>query len=65
MFGLLRQLDAACRTGNDLTEASEEAFRQHPCAEVTLSFPGTGVRIDARLLATSATPRPGSPAPER
>ena len=51
MLGLLRQLDAACRTVDDLTEASEEAFRQHPSAEVMLSFPGMGVQLGARVLA--------------
>ncbi|MFJ9822730.1 IS110 family transposase [Streptomyces sp. NPDC101151] len=51
MVGLLRQLDAACRTVDELAAATEKAFRQHPDAEVMLSFPGLGVQLGARILA--------------
>ncbi|WP_331751602.1 IS110 family transposase (plasmid) [Streptomyces globisporus] len=51
MLGLLRQFDAACRTVDDLADATEKAFRQHPDSEVMLSFPGLGVQLGARILA--------------
>ncbi|MEU9120026.1 IS110 family transposase [Streptomyces sp. NPDC048506] len=51
MLALLGQLEAACTAADDLAEAVEEAFPQHPDAEVILSFPGLGVQLGARLLA--------------
>jgi hypothetical protein len=45
------QLEAACTAANDLAEAVEEAFPQHPDAEIILSFPGLGVQLGARVLA--------------
>lgn len=51
MLGLLRQLDVACHTVDELSEATEKAFRQHPDAEVILSFPGLGAQLGARILA--------------
>lgn len=36
---------------DDLAEAVEEAFPQHPDADVILSFPGLGVQLGARVLA--------------
>ncbi|MGW7133428.1 IS110 family transposase [Streptomyces bobili] len=51
MLALLRQLEAACRAADDLAEAVEEAFSQHPDADVILSFPGLGVQLGARVLA--------------
>lgn len=42
LLGLLRQLDAAAQSADDLAEAVEEAFQQHPDAEIILSFPGLG-----------------------
>ncbi|WP_374192991.1 IS110 family transposase [Streptomyces sp. AV19] len=51
MLGLLRQLDAACRTVDELAAATEKAFREHPDSEVMLSFPGLGVQLGARILA--------------
>lgn len=50
-FALLRQLEAACLAADELAEAVEEAFVQHPDAKVILSFPGLGVQLGARVLA--------------
>jgi transposase len=49
--GLLVQLDAARQAGEDLAQAVEPTFRQHPDAEILLSFPGLGVQLAARILA--------------
>lgn len=50
---LLRQLNAACLSAEDLAVATIEAFRTHPDAEVITSFPGlsdlTGARIFAEI----------------
>lgn len=51
MLALLRQLDAACIAADELAQAVEEAFLQHPDAEILLSFPGLGPQIGARVLA--------------
>ncbi|WP_331739434.1 IS110 family transposase [Streptomyces sp. NBC_01187] len=51
MLALLLQLDAACTAADDLAQAVEEAFPQHPDADVILSFPGLGVQLGARVLA--------------
>ena len=51
MLALLRQLEAACIAAAELAEAVEEAFPQHPDAEVILSFPGLGIQLGARILA--------------
>ncbi|MER5795812.1 IS110 family transposase [Streptomyces sp. NPDC001980] len=51
MLALLIQLEAACTAADDLAEAVEEAFPQHPDAETILSFPGLGVQLGARVLA--------------
>lgn len=51
MLALLVQLEAACTAAEDLAEAVEEAFPQHPDADVILSFPGLGVQLGARVLA--------------
>src|SRR5581483_3047149 len=48
---LLIQLDAACAASDDLAEAVEASFRDHPDADIYLSFPGLGVQLAARLLA--------------
>ncbi|MEU7642318.1 transposase [Streptomyces sp. NPDC039016] len=50
-LALLRQLEAACLAADELTEAVEASFLQHPDAEVILSFPGLGVQLGARVLA--------------
>ncbi|MWA08204.1 IS110 family transposase [Streptomyces sp. BA2] len=51
MLALLGQLEAACTAADDLAKAVEEAFPQHPDAEVILSFPGLGAQLGARVLA--------------
>ncbi|MFI1036018.1 IS110 family transposase [Streptomyces sp. NPDC020951] len=51
MLALLIQLEAACTAADDLAKAVEEAFPQHPDADVILSFPGLGVQLGARVLA--------------
>jgi transposase len=51
MLALLTQLEAASKAAADLAKAVEEAFPQHPDAEVILSFPGLGVQLGARMLA--------------
>ncbi|MBB4784246.1 IS110 family transposase [Streptomyces rapamycinicus] len=48
---LTQQLDAACRSVDDLTAATEEAFSAHPDAEIITSFPGLSVMSGARVLA--------------
>lgn len=51
MLALLVQLDAACTAADNLAEAVEEAFPQHPDADIICSFPGLGVQLGARVLA--------------
>ncbi|QUW84029.1 IS110 family transposase [Streptomyces mirabilis] len=51
LTALIVQLDAACRAADDLAEAVEESFREHPDADILLSFPGLGVQLGARVLA--------------
>ncbi|MFV5999073.1 IS110 family transposase [Streptomyces sp. NPDC056231] len=51
MLALQVQLQAACTATDDLAQAVEEAFPQHPDAEIILSFPGPGVQLGARVLA--------------
>lgn len=48
---LLRALDAACRNVEDLAAAAEQAFEQHPDAEIITSFAGLGRLTGARVLA--------------
>jgi transposase len=50
-LALLRQLDAACASADDLAEASIHAFTAHPDAEIITSFPGLGPLSGARVLA--------------
>ncbi|WP_413116691.1 IS110 family transposase [Streptomyces sp. CY1] len=51
LLALIKQLDAACVAADELAEAVEVHFRQHPDAEILLSFPGLGVQLGARVLA--------------
>ncbi|MFC8361860.1 IS110 family transposase [Streptomyces griseorubiginosus] len=51
MLALLIQLEAACTAAANLAEAVEEAFPQHPDAEIILSFTGLGTQLGARVLA--------------
>lgn len=48
---LLRQLDAACASADDLAQAAVESFETHPDAEIITSFPGLGPLTGARVLA--------------
>ncbi|MGW0577850.1 IS110 family transposase [Streptomyces sp. NPDC002920] len=50
-LALLVRLEAACAAADDLSEAVEEGFPQHPDAEIILSFPGLGIQLGARVLA--------------
>jgi transposase len=50
-LALLRQLDAACQSADDLQAAAEEPFNQHPDAGIITSFPGIGALTGARVLA--------------
>jgi transposase len=50
-LALLRQLDAACQSADDLEQAAVEAFNQHPDAGIITSFPGIGALTGARVLA--------------
>lgn len=51
MLALLVQLEAACAAADNLAEAVEQAFPQHPDAEIILSFPGLDTQLGARVLA--------------
>ena len=50
-LALLRQLDAACASADDLEHAAIESFNQHPDAGIITSFPGLGALTGARVLA--------------
>jgi len=50
-LALLRQLDAACQSADDLEQAATESFSQHPDAGIITSFPGIGALTGARVLA--------------
>ncbi|MGW8954787.1 IS110 family transposase [Streptomyces sp. NPDC055709] len=50
-LALLRQLDAACVSAEDLAEAAVESFETHPDAEIITSFPGLGPLSGARVFA--------------
>ncbi|MBW8798959.1 MAG: IS110 family transposase [Streptomyces sp.] len=51
LLALLKQFDSACQASDDLAQATEAAFREHPDAEILLSFPGLGPQLGARVLA--------------
>jgi transposase len=51
LTALLGQLEAACDAEQNLATAVEEAFAQHPDAEIITSFPGVGSLVGARILA--------------
>jgi transposase len=48
---LLRALDAACASADELEKAATDSFNQHPDSEIYLSFPGLGPILAARVLA--------------
>ncbi|MFI2041427.1 IS110 family transposase [Streptomyces bottropensis] len=50
-LALLRQLEAACSSADDLAAATTESFEKHPDAEIITSFPGLGPLTGARVLA--------------
>ena len=50
-LALLRQLEAACQSADDLEQAATESFSQHPDAGIITSFPGIGALTGARVLA--------------
>jgi hypothetical protein len=50
-LALLRQLDAACASADDLEQATTGSFNQHPDAGIITSFPGLGALTGARVLA--------------
>jgi transposase len=50
-LALLRQLDAACASADDLEEAATASFNLHPDAGIITSFPGLGPLTGARVLA--------------
>lgn len=50
-LALLASLEAACRACDELAEATEALFQQHPDAHIITSFPGLGMLTGARVLA--------------
>jgi transposase len=50
-LALLRQLEAACISADELAAAAVESFERHPDAEIITSFPGLGSLTGARVLA--------------
>jgi transposase len=50
-LALLRQLDAACASADELAAATTAHFEQHPDAEIITSLPGLGSLTGARVLA--------------
>jgi transposase len=51
LSALVDQLNAICRSVDELTRAAEDAFGRHERSAVIASFPGVGALIGARLLA--------------
>ena len=56
-LALLRQLDAACASADDLEAAATASFNQHPDAGIITSFPGIGALTGARVLAETGDDR--------
>jgi hypothetical protein len=56
-LALLRQLDAACASADDLEAAATESFNQHPDAGIITTFPGIGALTGARVLAETGDDR--------
>jgi transposase len=50
-LALLRHLDAACASADDLEQAVIASFDQHPDVGIITSFPGLGALTGARVLA--------------
>jgi transposase len=60
-LALLRQLEAACISADELAAAAVESFERHPDAEIITSFPGLGSLTGAGCSPRSATTDPASP----
>ena len=56
-LALLRHLDAACASAEDLEHAAIASFNQHPDAGIITSFPGLGPLTGARVLAETGDDR--------
>jgi transposase len=56
-LALLRHLDAACASADDLEQAAVASFNQHPDAGIITSFPGLGPLTGARVLAETGDDR--------
>jgi transposase len=56
-LALLRQLDTACASADDLEAAAAGSFNQHPDAGIITSFPGPGPLTGARVLAETGDDR--------
>jgi transposase len=56
-LALLRHLDAACTSADDLEQAVIASFDQHPDAGIITSFPGLGPLTGARVLAETGDDR--------
>lgn len=63
MLALLVQLQAACTATDDLAQAVEEAFPQHPDAEIILSFPASASNSAPGCSLRSGTTAAVSPTP--
>lgn len=51
LTALLVQFEAACAAADQLQQAAEAHFEQHPDAQIMVSFPGLGLLTGARVLA--------------
>ena len=56
-LALLRHLDAACASADDLEQAAVSSFNQHLDAGIITSFPGLGPLTGARVLAETGDDR--------
>src|SRR4029077_9143109 len=56
-LALLRQLEAACVSAEELEQAAVASFNQHPDAGIITSFPGLGALTGARVLAETGDDR--------
>ena len=56
-LALLRHLDTACTSAEDLEHAAIASFNQHPDAGIITSFPGLGPLTGARVLAETGDDR--------
>ena len=56
-LALLRQLDAACASAEELEQAAIQSFNLHPDAGIITSFPGLGALTGTRVLAETGDDR--------